>query len=154
MLCYDPIGQGERKQIFTPDGTPAFRASSEHQQLGVAPILLGRGLATYMVWDGVRGIDYLCSRPDVDPQRIGCMGNSGGGNMTSFLMAYDERIAAAAPGCFLTTHRHKNESPGPGDAEQNLFAQIREGFDHSDFILVRAPETDVDPVCHKGLRAN
>ena len=140
VLCYDPIGQGERKQIFAVDGKPAHRASSEHQQLGAAPILLGASLASYMLWDGVRAIDYLCSRPDVDSQRIGCTGNSGGGNMTSYLMAYDERIAAAAPGCFMTTHRRKNESPGPGDAEQNLFAQIREGFDHPDFILARAPK--------------
>lgn len=140
VLCFDPIGQGERKQIFTADGKPAHRASSEHQQLGVAPILLGRSLATYMVWDGVRGIDYLCSRPDVDAKRIGCTGNSGGGNLTSYLMAYDERIAAAAPGCFMTTHRRKNESPGPGDAEQNLYAQIRDGFDHPDFIIARAPK--------------
>jgi len=140
VLCYDPIGQGERKQIFAPDGNPSHRATSEHQELGVAAILLGRSLASYMVWDGVRGVDYLRSRPDVDPDRIGCTGNSGGGNMTSFLMAYDERIAAAAPGCFMTTHRRKNESPGPGDAEQNLFAQIRDGFDHPDFILTRAPK--------------
>ena len=140
VLCFDPIGQGERKQLFDADGKPTHRASSEHQQLGVAPILLGRGLGSYMVWDGVRAIDYLCSRSDVDPKRIGCTGNSGGGNLTSFLMAYDERIAAAAPGCFMTTHRRKNESPGPGDAEQNLFAQIRDRFDHPDFILTRAPK--------------
>ncbi len=140
VLCFDPIGQGERKQIIAADGNPAQRASGEHQQLGVAPILLGRSLASYMVWDAIRAIDYLCSRSDVDSQRIGCTGNSGGGNLTSYLMAYDQRIAAAAPGCFMTTHRRKNESPGPGDAEQNLFAQIRDGFDHPDFILARAPK--------------
>lgn len=140
VLCFDPIGQGERKQIIDSDGKPAHRASHEHQELGVAPILLGRSLGGYMVWDAVRALDYLCSRPDVDAQRIGCTGNSGGGNLTSFLMAYDERIQAAAPGCFMTTHREKNESPGPGDAEQNLYAQIREGFDHPDFILSRAPK--------------
>ena len=140
VLCFDPIGQGERKQLIGPDGKPLHRASHEHQELGVAPILLGRSLGSYMVWDGVRAIDYLCSRQDVDSKRIGCTGNSGGGNLTSFLMAYDERIVAAAPGCFMTTHRRKNESPGPGDAEQNLFAQIRDGFDHPDFILTRAPK--------------
>ena len=140
VLCFDPIGQGERKQLIGPNGKPLHRGSHEHQELGVAPILLGRSLGGYMVWDGVRAIDYLCSRPDVDPKRIGCTGNSGGGNLTSYLMAYDERIVAAAPGCFMTTHRRKNESPGPGDAEQNLFAQIRDGFDHPDFILARAPQ--------------
>jgi len=91
VLCFDPLGQGERKQFLGTDGTPTLQASSEHQQLGVVPILLGRSLATYMVWDGVRAIDYLCSRPDVDSKRIGCMGNSGGGNLTSYLMAYDDR---------------------------------------------------------------
>ena len=140
VLCFDPVGQGERKQIFDDVGKPMYRASSEHQHLGMAPILLGRSIASYMVWDGVRAIDYLQSRPDVDGKRIGCTGNSGGGNMTSYLMAYDDRIAAAAPGCFMTTHRRKNESPGPGDAEQNLFAQIRAGFDHPDFIITRAPK--------------
>lgn len=140
VLCYDPIGQGERKQRLGKDGKPLNRSTSEHHQLGVAPILLGRSLATYMVWDAVRAVDYLCDRPDVDPDRIGCTGISGGGNLTSFLMAYDKRIFAAAPGCFITTHRRKNESPGPGDAEQNLFAQIRDGFDHPDFILSRAPK--------------
>ena len=140
VLCYDPIGQGERKQFLDEKGNGVHGASGEHQQLGVAPILLGRGLASYMVWDGVRALDYLCSRSDVDPKRLGCMGISGGGNMTSYLMAYDDRIAAAAPGCFVTTHRQKNERPGPGDAEQNLFAQIRDGFDHPDFLLARAPK--------------
>lgn len=140
VLCFDPIGQGERKQLLDDDGQPLNGASGEHQHLGVAPILLGRGLETYMVWDAIRALDYLCERPDVDSSRIGCTGNSGGGNLTSYLMAYDDRIAAAAPGCFMTTHRRKNERPGPGDAEQNLFAQIRDGFDHPDFILTRAPK--------------
>ena len=140
VLCYDPIGQGERKQLLNDDGRAPLRPTSEHAVLGPAPILLGGGLGRWMVWDGVRALDYLASRPDVDAKRLGCMGNSGGGNLTSFLMAYDDRIAAAAPGCFITTHRRKNEFPGPGDAEQNLFAQIREGFDHPDFILARAPK--------------
>ena len=140
VLCFDPIGQGERKQLLDPKtGKGLHSATGEHHVLGVAPVLLGRGLASYMIWDGMRAIDYLESRSDVDPKRIGCTGNSGGGNMTSFLMALDDRIVAAAPGCFMTTTRQKNEKPGPGDPEQNLFAQIREGLDHPDFAIIRAP---------------
>ncbi|MEM7014079.1 MAG: acetylxylan esterase, partial [Verrucomicrobiota bacterium] len=135
VLCYDPIGQGERLQLLN-----RLKGSGEHNELGAAPILLSRDLASYMVWDAVRSLDYLESRPEVDVTCLGCTGNSGGGNMTSYMMAYDERIAAAAPGCFMTTHRFKNEKPGPGDAEQNLFAQIRDEFDHPDFILTRAPK--------------
>ena len=145
VLCYDPVGQGERKQILVadPDGNltsaSRFRATSEHMLAGIGPILLGENLATYRIWDGIRGLDYLESRPDIDAARLGCTGNSGGGLMTSYLMALDSRIRVAAPSCFITTTRRKNVSPGPGDAEQNLFGQIAEGLDHPDFLLMRAP---------------
>ncbi len=139
VLCYDPIGQGERKQLIEADGTGQYRATSEHMVEGVAPILLGHSLATYMIWDAMRGIDYLRSRPEVDPERIGCTGNSGGGNLTSYLMALDDRIDCAAPGCFITTTRRKNDSPGPGDAEQNIHGQIAFGMDHPDYLIMQAP---------------
>lgn len=140
VLCFDPIGQGERRQLIGDKTHRILNPRGEHNPLGVAPILLGRSLGAMMVWDGVRALDYLCSRSDVDRSKIGCTGNSGGGNLTSYLMAYDDRILAAAPGCFMTTHRRKNEKPGPGDAEQNLFAQLHYKFDHPDFILSRAPK--------------
>src|SRR5690606_3029911 len=47
-------------------------------------------------WNGVRAIDYLTSREDVDPQRIGVTGISGGGAATFWIAAADERVAAAA----------------------------------------------------------
>ena len=145
VLCYDPIGQGERKQILVegehgkhlPRGE--FKATSEHTITGVAPILLGENLATYCIWDGMRGLDYLASRDDIDAQRLGCTGNSGGGLMTSYLVALDDRIKAAAPGCFITTTKRKNVSPGPGDAEQNIFGQIADGLDHSDYLMLGVP---------------
>src|SRR5690606_22799197 len=74
-----------------------------------------------------------------DASRIGCVGNSGGGMMTSYLMALDERIVAAALGCFMTTSQLKNESPGPGDAEQNIHAQYRHGIDFPDYLIMFAP---------------
>ena len=146
VLCYDPIGQGERKQILR-DGADRsetargrFRPTVEHNLAGVAPILLGQNLATYRIWDGIRSIDYLAGRDDVDESRIGCTGNSGGGLMTAYLMALDERIVAAASSCFITTTRRKNDDPGPGDAEQNIYAQTAYGMDHADYILMRAPK--------------
>jgi dienelactone hydrolase len=138
-LCPDPIGQGERKQILDDAGKGRFASTTEHMIAGIAPIPLGENIATYMIWDGIRGIDYLAARPDVDANRIGCTGNSGGGNRTSYLMALDDRVRCAAPGCFITTTRRKNESPGPGDAEQNIHAQIARGMDHADYLLMRAP---------------
>jgi dienelactone hydrolase len=145
-LVYDPVGQGERKQVLKKDAAgqplPAgkFSATLEHSITGVAPILLGQGLATYRIWDGIRSLDYLVSRPDVDAAKIGCTGNSGGGLMTGYLMALDDRIQAAAPGCYITTKRIKMDRPGPGDAEQNVFRQIADGPDHPDMIIMRAPK--------------
>ncbi len=136
VLCVDPLGQGERKQLASQG---ISGATTEHMLMGVAPILLGENLATTMIWDGIRGLDYLASRPEVDGQRLGCVGNSGGGMMTSYLMALDPRVQAAAPACFITDTRRKNVHPGPGDAEQNLHAQTLRGLDHADFILMRAP---------------
>ncbi len=57
------------------------------------------------LWDGMRGIDYLQSRPEVDPERIGCVGLSFGGTMTTYLAALDDRIKAAVIACYLSTVR-------------------------------------------------
>lgn len=59
----------------------------------------GRGYTSAGVecWNGVRGIDYLVSRADVDPQRIGVTGISGGGAATFWIAAADERVAVAVP---------------------------------------------------------
>jgi dienelactone hydrolase len=48
-------------------------------------------------WNGVRGIDYLVSRPDVDPQRVAVTGISGGGAATFWVAAADERVKVAVP---------------------------------------------------------
>jgi len=139
-LCYDPIDQGERHQLLDAQGKPVIAGSTTgHTLAGVGAILLGRNTATYRIWDGIRAIDYLASRPEVDPKRIGCTGISGGGTLTSYLMALDDRIEAAAPGCYLTTFRRLLETIGPQDAEQNIFAQIAHGMDHADYVLMRAP---------------
>ncbi len=138
-LCYDPIDQGERFQLLDEKGVPRARGTMAHCLAGVGSILLGRNTATYRVWDGIRSLDYLESRPDIDPKRLGCTGNSGGGTLTAYLMALDPRIQAAAPSCYLTTFRRLLETIGPQDAEQNIHAQIAFGMDHTDYVLMRAP---------------
>jgi dienelactone hydrolase len=140
-LVYDPIGQGERSQLLDPLGKPAIKGStSEHTMVGVGAILVGHGTASYRVWDGIRSIDYLCSRPEVDPKRIGCTGCSGGGTLTSYLMALDDRIAAAAPSCYITTLERLFATIGPQDAEQNITGQVALGLDHPDYLFLRAPK--------------
>jgi len=138
-LCYDPIGQGERSQLLDDNGAPRFGSTIEHTQVGVGSILLGTNTAAYRIWDGIRSLDYLASRPEVDPDRLGCTGNSGGGTMTAYLMALDSRIRCAAPSCYLTSFERLLITRGPQDAEQNIHAQIAFGMNHADYVLMRAP---------------
>ena len=69
-------------------------------------LLRGRVLLTLNVFDAMRAIDYVQSRLEVDPQRIGCMGLSQGGTMTTFVTAMDQRIRAADIICYVTPWRH------------------------------------------------
>ncbi len=138
-LVFDPIDQGERGQLLGDDGKPVIWGTTAHSMLGVGSILLGTNTAAFEIWDGMRGIDYLESRPEVDPGRIGCTGNSGGGTQTSYLMALDGRIDVAAPSCYIN-HQSRQLRTATGDAEQNVFGQLAFGFDHPDYILLRAPK--------------
>jgi cephalosporin-C deacetylase-like acetyl esterase len=139
-LCFDPIGQGERAQWLNEQGKPAINGSTtEHTLLGIGALLVGRSAAGYRFWDGVRSLDYLASRLDVDPARLGCTGNSGGGTMTAYLMALDDRILAAAPSCYITSLERLFATIGPQDAEQNITGQVAAGIEHADYATMRAP---------------
>ncbi len=139
-LCYDPIGQGERHQILDSQGRPRFENGIEHMLVAVSSIPLGLSAATYRIWDGIRGIDYLTSREEIDPDRIGLTGNSGGGLVTTLLMALDERVACAAPSCYVTHVKEMLHTQGPGDSEQQVYGEIAQGLGHADYLMIRAPK--------------
>lgn len=136
-LCYDPLGQGERHQVRLDDGRTS---PPNHTILGVSCIPLGTNFAQFRIWDGMRALDYLASRPEVDATRLGCTGNSGGGTLTCYLMALDERIGCAAPSCYVTSMQSLLETKGPQDAEQNIFGQVAFGMTHSEYAMMRAPK--------------
>ncbi|MCS6849751.1 MAG: acetylxylan esterase [Gemmataceae bacterium] len=141
VLCYDPIGQGERLQLLDASGKPAISSNtSEHTLVGIGALLVGRNTAHYRIWDGIRSLDYLASRPEIDPRRLGCTGNSGGGTLTAYLMALDDRIVAAAPACYITSLERLFSTVGPQDAEQNITGQVAFGMEHADYLTMRAPK--------------
>ena len=142
VLAIDPIGQGERLQYFDPaKGASVIGSStSEHSYPSVQVFLLGKSVARYFLWDGIRGIDYLTSRKEVDPKRIGVHGLSGGGTQTAYISALDERVVASAPAGYITSYRRLMESIGVQDGEQNFYHEISRGIDHADFIVARAPK--------------
>lgn len=145
VLTYDPVGQGERSQFWDAGkGRSMFNlVCGEHAVLGNPLYLIGTSLARYRIWDGLRALDYLASRPEVDATRIGCVGNSGGGNLTAYIAALEPRVTAAAICCYITTLRRRmgnriQEDPS-ADPEQDFFGFISEGIDHAGLLALRAP---------------
>ncbi len=141
-LAWDPIGQGERAQLYDADlgESKVVRSTTEHSMVGIQCLLTGDNLARYTIWDGMRALDYLLSRSEVDPARVACTGNSGGGTHTAYLSALDDRIQVAAPSCYITSWRRLLESIGPQDAEQNIPPGLADGLDQADFVLAFAPK--------------
>jgi cephalosporin-C deacetylase-like acetyl esterase len=145
VLTYDPVGQGERSQFW--DGSASRSrfnlACGEHAVLGNPLYLLGTSLARYRIWDGMRGIDYLASLPEVDAARIGCIGNSGGGTLTAYIAALDPRVRVAVISCYITTLSRRmgnriQEDPA-SDPEQDIFGFVSAGIDHAGLLALRAP---------------
>src|SRR5205085_9343686 len=125
-------------QALDAQGKPLIAASTtEHTMAGIGALLVGRGAATYRIWDGIRSLDYLAGRPEIDPARHGCTGNSGGGTLTAYLMALDDRIAVAAPSCYITSLERLFATIGPQDAEQNITGQVAFGMEHADYVTLR-----------------
>ncbi|MEO9004721.1 MAG: acetylxylan esterase, partial [Ginsengibacter sp.] len=142
VFGFDPIDQGERYEYFDPETKKSIigERDEEHSYLGAQPFIAGSSLAKYMIWDGIRAIDYLCTRKEVDTSRIGIMGRSGGGTQSAYIAAIDGRVKAAAPENYITNFQRLIQSSGPQCAEQDPFNFIAQGLDIPDLLLVRAPK--------------
>lgn len=146
VLAYDPPGQGERRQYWNRAlnaNDEGLRSVDEHSMSGHLLLLLGDSLTGYMVQDGMRGIDYLLTRRDVDAKKIACAGHSGGGTLTMFLACVDERISCVVINEGGTAHRWpvtlRGGAPPVADAEQNLFPAAIHGVDTCDMHAAVSP---------------
>jgi hypothetical protein len=140
-LAYDPVGQGERLQAYDQrlGASLGGWAVEQHFQAGGQSLLEGENFARYRIWDAKRALDYLVSRPEVDAERIGCTGCSGGGTLTTYISALDPRIKAAAPACYMNSFRVLFSGP-VGDSEQSIPNFISSGLDQTDFVELFAPK--------------
>ena len=141
VLMYDPIQQGERRQYdgFDYIGQAAGLCSA-HNVMGKQLELLGETMPSWRVWDGRVALDYLLTRPEVDPERIGITGNSGGGTLSEWIWANEDRLAFAAPSCHITSFLTNLENELPTDAEQCPFGVIAGGLEMVDMMICQAPK--------------
>ncbi|MCE5237800.1 acetylxylan esterase, partial [bacterium] len=126
VLAMDPHGQGERSEYFDPETLAHLvpLTVAQHHQFGRPAYLVGQTLSGHRTWDAIRAVDYLASRPEVDPQRLGATGNSGGGQMALLITAVDERIQVCAAG-------------HPGGSQENTY--LVGGYRDPDLLCLIAP---------------
>ena len=142
VFAIDPPGQGEHVQYY--DTAVKFSKVGysviEHCYFGNQCFLSGFNCAKYFIWDGMRAIDYLVSRKEVDQDRIGVTGFSGGGTVTSYLAAFDDRVKVSVPCSWATASRRQLETKGGQDAEAEFYKSVSEGITFEDLLEVRAPK--------------
>ncbi len=141
VLIFDPVGQGER--LIYPNADLQYSLGGsvrEHLYAGNQQFLVGESLAAWRAWDGIRALDYLLTRKEVDPEQIGVTGNSGGGTMTMWLCGVEPRWTMAAPSCAVTTFGRNIENELPTDTEQCPTHALALGLDHQDFLAAMAPK--------------
>lgn len=147
VLVIDPIAQGEREQYRDPETGEAIVSGGggvfAHCYAGQQCFYAGANLARYMIHDARCGVDHLCGRSDVDSDRIGAIGTSGGGVQTSYLALVDDRLAAAVPCCAGTERSEWLKTGKRIDAEQDIHGAIPRGINYDDFLTAMAPR----PVC-------
>jgi pimeloyl-ACP methyl ester carboxylesterase len=145
VLAWDPIGQGERSQFWDAKGGKSRYnlICAEHAVLGNLAYLAGTNLARWEIWDGIRAVDYLLTRAEVDGERINIVGTSGGGFQAAQIAALDRRIKVVVPSCYITAlpMRVFNRifADPDSDPEQDLFGMISNGVDHPGLLLLMYP---------------
>lgn len=140
VITTDTLGQGERWDFLDEHGRAMVHHNVvQHDYMGTKVRWVGDSPARYFVADARRAIDYLLSRDDVDESRLGIMGNSGGGTMTTWLAMVEPRVAAAAMCCFISGIEEIQGSARSQDCEQIIVGGVAEGIDHDDFLMAMAP---------------
>ena len=141
VLIFDPIGQGERMQYVDANWKPTRGSGTrEHNYAGIQQVLVDERFWAWRAWDGIRALDYLTSREEVDVRHLGITGNSGGGTMTTWLCGVEPRWTMAAPSCFVTEFRRNMENELGADMEQCPPKALALGLDHEDFLAAMAPK--------------
>jgi len=154
VISIDAFGFGERRALLDaeiPAGWDRSRYSLDDVQrlnqqcrgkestIAKSLTLAGLTWPGIVAWDDIRTVDYLASRPEVDPARIGCLGISMGGYRTIFLAALEERIKAACIVGFMSTVRPMLQSHIDTHSFVHFLPGLHRHLDWPDLASLAAP---------------
>ncbi|MEY4940377.1 MAG: hypothetical protein RIQ93_2112 [Verrucomicrobiota bacterium] len=107
VLMDADLKHGWDRARYSPEDVAYLNGVCRGKETTLAKSLAGAGMAWMgiVAWDDMRTVDYLVTRPEVDPERIGCCGVSMGGYRTIYLAALDDRIKVASIVGFMSTIR-------------------------------------------------
>lgn len=141
VLVVDPIGQGERVQLLDENDKSATRGvTTEHTLLNAGCELIGSSLAAYEWWDNHRAIDYLETRSDIDKNRLGVYGSSGGGTQTTYLIGLEDRLKVACICSYFSQRERVLELNGPSDGCQHIPGEGKAHIEIADLGIMFAPK--------------
>ncbi|MBQ7162995.1 MAG: acetylxylan esterase [Bacteroidales bacterium] len=141
VMVVDPISQGERLQLIDSQGQALTRGvTTEHTLVNPAFVLLGSSLAAQEYFDNSRAIDYLLTRREIDAQKIGAYGFSGGGTQAAYLIALDDRVQCGCVGLFFSSRERTLELIGPSDGCQQIPYESAMGIEIADMAIMAAPK--------------
>lgn len=129
-LLYDPPGMRGEKQ-----------PGNDHFRDGVRCYLTGDTSNRYFVGDALRALDYLATRPDIDPSHgFACTGVSGGGHTSVYAALLDDRVTACAPSCCMASQEeHVLLRSYASCPETIMVGRLRDGLEDEDLLRALAP---------------
>ncbi|HYT87260.1 MAG TPA: alpha/beta hydrolase family protein [Gemmataceae bacterium] len=154
VITIDAFFFGERRLLLDADlryGWDRSRYSLKdvqhlNQQCRAKETTLAKSLALagltwpgIVAWDDLRTVDYLVTRPEIDPKRIGCLGISMGGYRAMYLTALDERIRAGCVVGFMSTVRPMLRAHIDTHSWVHFLPELHRHLDWPDLASLAAP---------------
>jgi dienelactone hydrolase len=142
LMMDQDLGRGWDRSRYSLEDVTALNAKCRAKESTIVKSLTYAGMTWpgITAWDDMRTVDYLCTRPEVDRKRIGCVGVSFGGWRSLFLAGLDDRIAAACVVGFMSTVKPMIRRHMDTHSFVHFVASLHRRLDLPDVVALRAPK--------------
>ena len=151
LMMDEDLGYGWDRSKYSAEDVKHLNARCRAKERTLVQSLIYAGMTWpgIVVWDDIRTVDYLVTRPDVDPKRIGCVGVSLGGYRSLFLAGLDDRIAAGCVVGFMSTVRPMIRRHIDTHSFVHFVPSLHRHLDLPDVVSLRAPKPLLVQQCRR-----